>query len=662
MAENSPIDQQVINNNKDIFSRIENELINAEFEVLIATAWFTDDVLFNILLNKLEQGVIIELIIADNQENERLDFGLLQNKGASVIKIKNVGFGMMHQKFCVIDKRIALHGSYNWSLNAKKNNHESIIVTNHKETVEALIENFFMIKNKALEIKIENSSINPNIKVKGVPIEIPLKVGAEYEKVLDSMIAAEIGSFDRKLLREQGFERCSLNNGDHQVLYKAFDTVYSVFINDIDVIEDKKKRLIAKIEEQKVKNIDSLHKNNELNINSLESEFEILKTGHENNRTGLRSQIEVCDKSIYELNKNNISFIEDQNMEFDTQIKLAQREFVTPAFKCFEFIPTVIFNIGLLVYLMIFYSSAAYILLFSVADAKEAELKGLPVNQIQIFNPDAINKALLKSGTAPYFIFLFVFIPLSFALLEKFTKTSIWIKILSFLLGVCVVDIAIAYKVTEAIYNVEFLKGNVNIPWSPSIAFKDVNFYLVFIFGAFGLLLFKFAFDKLMLIFEERNPDIATRKNNLFIKHLLESIGINKSKIVEIKTSISEIEKTIIQHKSSIELIENELKNLPLQLSHNLQKAKSQLISDVSTIDHITEIYKTHVENDNLPISIDSLKDRINIFLEGWNDFLHKEYSIIKATSKTTQATDVAFAWQSEKLSANKIDKRVKIN
>jgi len=216
--------------------------------------------------------------------------------------------------------------------------------------------------------------------------------------------------------------------------------------------------------------------------------------------------------------------------------------------------------------------------------------------------------------------------------------------------------------VTEAIYNVEFLKGNVNIPWSPSIAFKDVNFYLVFIFGAFGLLLFKFAFDKLMLIFEERNPDIATRKNNLFIKHLLESIGINKSKIVEIKTSISEIEKTIIQHKSSIELIENELKNLPLQLSHNLQKAKSQLISDVSTIDHITEIYKTHVENDNLPISIDSLKDRINIFLEGWNDFLHKEYSIIKATSKTTQATDVAFAWQSEKLSANKIDKRVKIN
>ncbi|UEG51448.1 phospholipase D-like domain-containing protein [Mucilaginibacter daejeonensis] len=71
------MDQQVINDNKDIYTKIQSELQKAEFEILIATGWFTDEDLYDILMQKLAEGVHIEIIIADNQENEKLDFGRL---------------------------------------------------------------------------------------------------------------------------------------------------------------------------------------------------------------------------------------------------------------------------------------------------------------------------------------------------------------------------------------------------------------------------------------------------------------------------------------------------------------------------------------------------------------------------------------------------------
>lgn len=166
----------------------------------------------------------------------------------------------MNQKFCVIDKRIALHGSYNWTMNARKNNHESIIRTNHQGTITGLMENFVGIKTRIQEQKGElpspGASPTPQAeKAKSVPIEVPGKTGAEFEQVLDSMIAAEVGSFDRKMLREQSLERCKANHGDHQVLYKPLDTLYSVFINDIDVTEDKKRDLKSALMSKVLKRI-----------------------------------------------------------------------------------------------------------------------------------------------------------------------------------------------------------------------------------------------------------------------------------------------------------------------------------------------------------------------------------------------------------------------
>src|SRR5690606_35623210 len=142
--------QEVINDSTEIFNKICSELNNAAEEVLIASAWFTDPELLKIIEEKASAGIVIKLIIADNQENRKLNFSKIEHLGASLIRIKNVGFGMMHQKFCVIDKKLAIHGSYNWSVNARKNNHESIILTDHQGTVDSLVKVFNDIVDKAI--------------------------------------------------------------------------------------------------------------------------------------------------------------------------------------------------------------------------------------------------------------------------------------------------------------------------------------------------------------------------------------------------------------------------------------------------------------------------------------------------------------------------------
>src|SRR5690606_26276912 len=161
----------------------------------------------------------------------------------NVIKVRSVGYGIMHQKLCVIDRNVALHGSYNWSINARKNNHESIIVTTHAQPIESLAKTFFEIKEKSLSFMSGEESANvKNFDVDRTPVSNFVKPVSsdwdsttEFAKILDSMIAAEVSNFDRNLLHRQGYERSKSNNGDPQVLGKAFDSVYSVFINEINV-------------------------------------------------------------------------------------------------------------------------------------------------------------------------------------------------------------------------------------------------------------------------------------------------------------------------------------------------------------------------------------------------------------------------------------------
>ena len=132
------------NNIQDIIQR---ELFAAQDSIKIAVAWFTNDLLFYPLLHKLITGVKVELILNKDDVNfsksNIVDFDQFLQQGG--VLYLNETKRLLHDKFCIIDNRIVISGSYNWT-NGAKHNYETITVFTdelesvryHKELFESL--------------------------------------------------------------------------------------------------------------------------------------------------------------------------------------------------------------------------------------------------------------------------------------------------------------------------------------------------------------------------------------------------------------------------------------------------------------------------------------------------------------------------------------------
>jgi len=111
----------------------------AQNTVTIAVAWFTDIVLFNKLLEIQSRGIIIELIITKHQFNDDSlnDYELISHNNGVFLEIGG-NYNTMHHKFCIVDHKILLQGSFNWTKKANESNNETLLVI--KEDYQAIHE------------------------------------------------------------------------------------------------------------------------------------------------------------------------------------------------------------------------------------------------------------------------------------------------------------------------------------------------------------------------------------------------------------------------------------------------------------------------------------------------------------------------------------------
>lgn len=107
-------------------------------ELSIAMAWFTSQNLMNELNSLKKRGVNIKVIISDAKTNNKNKYKLQNACNALKIAVmpkrssKNNNYNkndnLMHNKYCIIDGKKVIDGSYNWSNNAKYNLEHIIII------------------------------------------------------------------------------------------------------------------------------------------------------------------------------------------------------------------------------------------------------------------------------------------------------------------------------------------------------------------------------------------------------------------------------------------------------------------------------------------------------------------------------------------------------
>lgn len=109
-----------------IQSEILSDIKSAKKSIKVAVSWLTDSELISALVDKLEEGVKVQVLVSAHELNIiRFElFQKIQLLGGEVQKwgSKETHEGkFMHCKFYIIDDNIAKSGSYNWSINAKSN-------------------------------------------------------------------------------------------------------------------------------------------------------------------------------------------------------------------------------------------------------------------------------------------------------------------------------------------------------------------------------------------------------------------------------------------------------------------------------------------------------------------------------------------------------------
>lgn len=121
-----------------------NQILQSNDEILIAVAWFTNRELFDGIIASMDKGVKCSCLLHDdiiNKSQYNLDFARFIEKGGQ-LKFYSSENGLMHNKFCIIDKQVLFTGSYNWTYSAEYKNKESLISTNDCNVCSSFIEYF----------------------------------------------------------------------------------------------------------------------------------------------------------------------------------------------------------------------------------------------------------------------------------------------------------------------------------------------------------------------------------------------------------------------------------------------------------------------------------------------------------------------------------------
>ena len=202
-----------------LFSGIEGTLLSninkTTREIKIAVAWFTNPHLFSSLLTLLDKEKTIEIILADdaiNFSNRKINFQQLIDKG---VEIRISRFPkLMHNKFCIIDERLLITGSYNWTKSAEINNHENVIVSTELKLISQFNSQFIKLR-KNTERLTSITSTKFNNYISEIEVEEELK------------IITEISSFDYDSTdkEEENNEDFEISADIHEILDKA-DLLY----------------------------------------------------------------------------------------------------------------------------------------------------------------------------------------------------------------------------------------------------------------------------------------------------------------------------------------------------------------------------------------------------------------------------------------------------
>ncbi|RED26325.1 phospholipase D-like protein [Flavobacterium cutihirudinis] len=619
----------LITNGTEIKQRIISEINNACQVIYLAMAWFTDRDIAMAIIEAKNRNLTIDIILSSNSQNETVKL-MLKGAGIKVHAFETGDVrGIMHHKFCLIDNKISINGSYNYSINASNNNVENIQVSDDTKIYSQFLTEFERLRyNIDHNIGVNNTSHTPPQQIQ---LPQPLNIIDTFSQQLNNLVysAAQINTDEYK---KKGYEDSKENQGNIDIFRTEYNNIreeIKTYATD-EGLSSKKNILTsnitnafesakANLEIEKQDKITIEKRNSELEkrqikdkISELKAEKSILESGNQN--TG--------EKGLLQINKE----IEKNKIER----RALEQSFVIKKFWTIGTI-LIIFALATFVfYLSIFFASAIYKVFFEGNIIRTSLEVGINPGIPQLVDANAIIKIFKQQGALFGFIAtLFFLIPVLLSNLKILGSENKLLNNIMFWVGLLVFDILVSTMVAINTDEIKCLlvgqKSTMQI-WE---VVKHGEFYLIFTFGMFPLILTHFLIDFIIDAYKKSQREIVDAEKNKNIQSLDEEmldLNVEKEYLLN---KLKEKEDEINDNNFKILNLETEINNCENHINSKYSELQKQI--KVIFDDFSAKILSGKIFTD---VILDSV---ISAYKSGFVEHLPKYYATDEVTTRVKE-------------------------
>ncbi len=619
----------LITNGTEIKRRIISEINNATQCIYVAMAWFTDRDIATAIIEAKNRNITIDIILSSNIQNETVKL-MLKGAGISVHAFETGDArGIMHHKFCLIDSKISINGSYNYSLNASNNNVENIQISDDIGTYSQFFSEFERLKyNIDHNLSVNQTPPIPETKIQQVQ---PVNIIDTFSQRLHDLVysAAQI---DTDKYKESGYITSKESQGNIDIFRTEFNNIKerirtyatdeglgsmkNVLTSNISIAFESTK---TNLESEKQEKIIVEKKSNELErrqitdkISELKQEKSILESGNPN--TG--------DKGLLQINKE----FEKNKLERRT----LEQSFIV---KKFWRIGTILVILGLSVfvfYLSVFFASALYKVFFEGNIIRASLEAGVNPGLPQLVDANAVIKIFRQQGAIFGFISVFFFlIPILLSNLKIIGSENKLVNNLLFWVGLLIFDILVS---TMIAFNTDEIKcllaGRVSTLKLWEVV-KLPEFWLIFVFGMFPLILTHYLIDYIIKAHKNSQRDVIDAEKNKRIQLLDEEmIDLNSDKD-SLSSRIKQKDETINEYNSKVQILEKEINNSQTQIEGRYAESQRQIKA-------IFDDFNARIISGRIftEVILDSV---ISAYNSGFIEFLPEYYSELEVANRVRE-------------------------
>jgi hypothetical protein len=569
----------LITNGTEIKRRIISEINNAKQCIYVAMAWFTDRDIAMAIIEAKNRNLSIDIILSSNVQNETVKLML---KGASIsVHAFETGDarGIMHHKFCLIDEKISINGSYNYSFNASNNNVENIQISDDIITYSKFLTEF-----QRLRYNIDhNIGVNETTTIsEPKPQQTQLaNVIDTFSKQLQNLVYSST-QIDTEKYREDGYDSSKESKGSLDIFRTKYNhikekirsyatdeglgSMKNILTSNITIAHESMK---ANLETEKQEKITIEKRNSELEnrqisdkVSQLKQDKSLLESGNQN--TG--------EKGLLQINKE----IEKNRLDR----KILEQSFIVNRFWTAG---TIFVSVGLVIfvfYLSVFFASAVYKVFFEGNVIRASLEAGINPSLPQLVDANAILKIFRQQGVLFGIIAsLFFLIPILLSNLKLLGSENKIVNNILFWVGLVIFDIIVSTMVAVNTHEIKNLLAGSNSTLKIWEVVKQGEFWLIFVFGMFPLILTHHLINYIFNSYRRSQRNIVDAEKNRKIQFLDEDMIELNSEKEFLGSKINEKLDAINEHNTKILSLEKEINNLQTQIENRYNELHRQIKS-----------------------------------------------------------------------------------